>query len=178
MKAGYVRGTYSPAEVKRILDAFAKASCDQVIFDESTHHSAVLDGLLQRLEDGDILVVWRLNCVASSLKDLIRFIRNLTDDGIGFESLTESFKASGESIMPTIELLEKVACFDTPIVDFKAQVALRRTRRSGRPRALGEKDVERAQTRVLEQGQPVDAVARDLGVSRATLYRYLDLVRQ
>jgi len=97
MKAGYVRGVYSSAEVRSIFHAFDGASCSEVIFNVRPQKNRLLERLMRKLAPGDTLMVWTLECAAPTSESLIQLILELNRRQIGFESITEGFAVSKDS---------------------------------------------------------------------------------
>ncbi len=89
MKAGYVRGVYSSAQVQRILQAFNDASCGEVVINVRPQNNHLFTRLLEKLAPGDTLAVWTLGCAAGSSSDLTKLIASLNAKRIGFESIAE-----------------------------------------------------------------------------------------
>jgi hypothetical protein len=97
MRAGYVRGVYSSAEVRSILHAFDDASCGEVVFNVRPQKNRLLERLIGKLVPGDTLMVWTLECAAPTSESLIQLILELNRKQIGFESISEGFAVSKDS---------------------------------------------------------------------------------
>ena len=72
-----------------------------VVFLSSCYRNPELDGCLKALRKGDTLVVWRLDRLGRSLRDLIQLTQDLQGRGIGLESLTEkidTFSTTGKLV--------------------------------------------------------------------------------
>jgi DNA invertase Pin-like site-specific DNA recombinase len=112
---------------------------------------------LKRLEPGDTLVVWKLDRLGRSLPHLVETVNALAARGVGFRSLTEAIDTTtnGGKLI------------------FHIFAALAEGHRSGRPRAMTPEQVKQAR-KMFADGESVAAIARVLGVSRPTVYRYLE----
>lgn len=175
MKVGYVRSANSAEEVDKWLAVLESAECNRIFVGSSTADPArdgTLMALLNRLKQGDTLVVRRFACVANSMPELVSFVAALGSRDVAFESIQEEFKASGEALA----MLEQLTRFERDLRHSSTEPAIRRPR-MGRPRVLSMEDAKRAYHLVFGQGRPVERVARELGVSKATLYRYLEEVK-
>ncbi len=135
--------------------------------------TAAFDAVLNRLSGGDTLVVWTLASAAPSLEALVSLVCQLMEKDISFESLTEQFTTAGKSRASVAATFDQLRRFKDEIKKSHIHRGSH-GQRIGRPRALDERTIEKARIRVVKMGEAIDVVARDLGVSRATLYRYMD----
>jgi DNA invertase Pin-like site-specific DNA recombinase len=93
MLVGYARVSTQDQHLELQRDALEKAGCEKFFSDIASGTKTERDGLEQALEfvrPGDTLVVWKLDRLGRSLKDLIEKINGLQARGIGFKSLQES----------------------------------------------------------------------------------------
>src|SRR4051812_40644730 len=92
MLIGYARISTTDQTLDLQRDALTKAGCTRIFTDTASGAQSERKGLLEALShvrEGDILVVWKLDRLGRSLKDLITRITELNDRKIGFRSLTE-----------------------------------------------------------------------------------------
>lgn len=126
---------------------------------------------------GDTLVVWKLDRLARSLKQLIETVESLEGQGIGFRSLTESIDTTTAGGKLVFHIFAALAEFERGMVRERTRAGLdaarARGRVGGRPRALNTTDLEAAKTLLLNPEITVEQVAARLGVAASTLYRYL-----
>jgi DNA invertase Pin-like site-specific DNA recombinase len=93
MRIGYARVSTDDQNLALQLDALRQADCTKVYEDHLSGARAARPGLtlaLEVLRQGDVLVVWRLDRLGRSLKDLIALIAELEARGVGFQSLQEA----------------------------------------------------------------------------------------
>src|SRR5712692_11092374 len=93
MQIGYARISTGEQTLDLQLDALNAAGCDKVFTDTASGAKTERTGLteaLSHLRAGDTLVVWRLDRLGRSLRDLIDRLLDLNEQGIGFKSLTEA----------------------------------------------------------------------------------------
>src|SRR5690348_12546200 len=93
MLIGYVRVSKREQNEALQIDALKKAGCEKWFLDKITGANFDRKGLNEALAYvrlGDTLVVWKLDRVGRSLKDLIDLINKLRERGIDFISLSES----------------------------------------------------------------------------------------
>src|SRR4051794_33495284 len=97
MRIGYARVCAHAPNLDLQKDALEKARCAPVIVDRARGAEAKRSGLdraRDQLRSGDVLVVWRLDCLGDSLSHLIELMGELERAGIGFQSLAESINTT------------------------------------------------------------------------------------
>jgi DNA invertase Pin-like site-specific DNA recombinase len=92
MKYGYARISTQTQTLDQQVDALKKYGCEQIVLEKkgALKNRPEFDALIERLSDGDTMVVWRLDRVGRSLGHLIRIVKGLGEKGVQFVSLTES----------------------------------------------------------------------------------------
>lgn len=180
MLIGYARVSTAEQSVGLQLDALQSAGVERTFVDEGISGSVSsrpeLDRCLEVLREGDTLVVWRLDRLARSLKNLLELVENLSTRGIHLRSLTESIDTSSASGRLILSVFGALAEFERSLIIERTQAGLAAARlrgaRIGRPMAMSAGQVEQART-LVGAGHRVGDVARSLGVGRSTLYRVL-----
>lgn len=181
MLVGY--GRVSTADQTPALqeDALRAAGCEKLYIE--TISSAKKDrpqlaSALDYLRAGDTLVVWRLDRLARSMRQLIQTVEDLEERGIALKSLTESIDTATAGGMLTFHIFGAMAQFERSLIRERTKAGLTaaraRGRVGGRPRKLDGERLEMARG-LLAADKSVAAVARTMGVSRATVHRALDL---
>jgi len=100
MFIGYARVSTQDQNLHLQQDALKKAGCEKIFVDEVGGTVSDRPGLKQVkniLREGDTLVVWRLDRLGRSLKDLIDWISTLENQDIGFKSIQESIDTTSSS---------------------------------------------------------------------------------
>ncbi len=134
--------------------------------------------LLDKLEDGDVLVVTKLDRLGRSAVDVRNTVEALAGMGVRVHCLAlggmDLTSAAGKLQM---QVLAAVAEFELDLLRERTHAGLARARAEGkvmgRPPALSEQQQQEVQTR-LQRGAPVAALAREFGVGRATVQRLRD----
>jgi DNA invertase Pin-like site-specific DNA recombinase len=163
-------------ELKEVMAALEKAGCERIVVDNGPvgdPQSGMLALVVASLADGDGLIVWSLDSVANSHSELIFLALELENRNIRFRSLTEGFDTQGRQRTAVSAILGQLREFEQQLARRKSQAETGQGRRSGRPRSLSAEGIKRARE-LLKGGGTMDEVAKELRISRATLYRYLD----
>ena len=138
-----------------------------------------LEALLSYVREGDTLVVHSMDRLARNLDDLRRMVQQLTGRGVRIEFVKEALTFTGED-SPMANLLLSVmgafAEFERALIRERQRegisLAKQRGVYRGRKKALSENRIEELLRRI-ENREPKAGLAREFGISRATLYEYL-----
>lgn len=175
---GYARVSTADQNPHLQLDALKAAGCQRV-FDETASGSVKdrpqLRAALEFLRPGDTLVVWKLDRLARSLAQLIDNVKELHEHECGFKSLTEAIDTQTAGGRLVFHIFGALAEFERSIIRERTmaglQAARARGRIGGRPRALGPERLSAATALLRDGGLTIREIARQLGVSEATLYK-------
>src|SRR5689334_11715700 len=135
MLIGYSRISTTDQTLNLQLDALKQAGCGKVFTDTISGAKAERPGLGEALEyvrAGDTLVVWRLDRLGRSLKDLIATITGLHEQGIGFKSLTESIDTTTPGGKLVFHVFGALAEFERDLIRERTQAGLMAARARGR----------------------------------------------
>ena len=178
-RVGYVRVSAFDQNVDRQLEGLA---LDKVFTDKASGKDVdrpQLEAMLSFVREGDIVVVHSMDRLARNLDDLRKLVQSLTKRGIRIEFSKESLAFTGED-SPMANLMLSVmgafAEFERALIRERQRegiaIAKQRGAYRGRKKALSEGKVAELMQRVAG-GEQKAAIARDLGISRETLYQYL-----
>lgn len=135
-----------------------------------------LDRCLEHLREGDTLVVWRLDRLARSLRNLLELVEHLAQRGVHLRSLTENIDTGSASGRLVLSVFGAMAQFERELIRERTEAGLAAAKargvRIGRPNAVSDDKLTQART-LVSAGHRVGDVARTLGVGRSTLYRAL-----
>ncbi|WP_369021749.1 recombinase family protein [Paenarthrobacter ureafaciens] len=178
-RIGYARVSTRDQNLDLQLDALRAAGCDPIYDDTLSGSRSQRPGLtraLDQLRDGDTLVVWKLDRLGRSVKDLLDFAGGLNDRGIGFVSLTDSIDTTTASGRFFFNVMASLAQMERELMIERTQAGLQAAREQGRvggrKRVMTDAKI-RAARKLLSQGTPPKEVAASLGVSVPTLYRWI-----
>ncbi len=181
---GYARVSTDDQNLDLQIDALTKHGIpkSQIFTDKMSGAKSDRPGLakcLDALQDGDVLVVWRLDRLGRSMQHLITVVEDIRGRGIGFRSLSEgaidTTNASGELIF---NIFSALAQFERRLIQERTKaglaVARARGRHGGRPRIESEEaKVLAARKLAGDRSISINNICRTLNISRSTYYRYL-----
>ncbi len=180
MLIGYARVSTDDQNLDLQRDALTQAGCSKLYEDKESGTKAERPGLLMALEvlrNGDTLVVWRLDRLGRSLKDLIALVEKLESRGIALKSLQENIDTSSSGGKLVFHLFGALAEFERNLIRERTQAGLSaaraRGRTGGRPKALDTNKRELAIRLYHERKHSIDELCRMMGISKPTLYIYL-----
>ena len=180
MFIGYARVSTQDQTPQLQLDALKVAGCERSFVEKASgaqRDRPELQAALGYMRPGDTLVVWKLDRLARSLKQLIETVESLENKKMGFRSLTENIDTTTPGGRLTFHLFAVLAEFERSIIKERNMAGLAaarsRGRKGGRPPSLNAKDLAAAKALLRDPGITVEEVAKRLKVSPATLYRHL-----
>lgn len=184
MLIGYARISTADQNPALQRDALLSAGCER-IFEETASGAKTdrpqLAAALAYMRKGDTLVVWKLDRLARSIKQLIETVGQLEASGVKFRSLTENIGTDSAGGRFVFHIFGALAEFERNLIRERTHAGLKaaraRGRKGGRPRSMTPADIQAAQALLAANVAPA-AAAKRMGVSRATLYRHLKPLRQ
>jgi DNA invertase Pin-like site-specific DNA recombinase len=185
MLIGYARVSTVDQNLALQRDALTGAGCGRIYTEQmsgAVSDRPALHDALEFARSDDTLIVWKLDRLARSMKQLIETVETVRVRGIGFRSLTEALDTTTAQGRLVFHMFGALAEFERSLIRERTQAGLAAARRlgrkGGRPPKLTEDDLEAA--RALLVANPdigVTQIAHRLGVSPATLYRYIPAAR-
>ncbi len=179
MLIGYARVSTEDQNLGLQHDALKKAGCKRVLDDKASSVSKDRPGLAAALEharEGDTLVVWKLDRLGRTVKGLIELVEGLQQRQVEFRSLTESIDTSTAQGRMFFHVTAAFAQMERDLIRERTRAGLDAARARGRKggrRPLMTESKKKAARKLLAGGALPRAVAEDLGVSVATLYRWV-----
>ena len=177
MKIGYARVSTDDQHLDLQIDALESAGCEKIFTDKTSGSKKSrpgLDAALEFARADDVLVIWRLDRLGRSLKDLIELVQLLESNGVQFQSLTEEISTTSAGGKLFFHMFGALAEFERNQIRERTQAGLAaaraRGRKGGRPRKLNPE--QQKQIRILSKsGTPITDIAQSFGVSRVTVYK-------
>ena len=139
-----------------------------------------LHRMLDQLREGDVVVVWKLDRLSRSLKDLLLILEKIDQQKALFRSVTEAIDTSGPAGRMMMQMLGSFAEFERAMMRERTQSGLRAARAQGRGGGRRSKFTPEQKATIhamLEAGKTPSDLARLFGVHRATISRVVDKVR-
>ena len=179
MLIGYARVSTQDQNLTLQREALINAGCEKVFEDKVSGTRADRPGLsktLEMLREGDTLVVWKLDRLGRSVKQLVDMVSELNKQGIQFKSLTDSIDTGTTSgrfffhVMASLAEMERELTIERTRAGL--EVAKKLGRKGGRKPKMTDSKIESAK-KLLSSGVPPKEVSKNLGVSVSTLYRWL-----
>ena len=180
MLVGYARVSTLDQKPALQTDALTVAGCERIFTEKASgaqRDRPELKAALEYLRQGDTLVVWKLDRLARSMRQLIETVEDMQVRGIELRSLTESIDTATPGGRLVFHIFGALAEFECAVVRERTNAGLQaardRGKKGGRPKTLGSKDLAVAKAMLADPEISVDEVAARLKISVATLYRYL-----
>lgn len=180
MLVGYARVSKSEGqETAAQFEALRAAGCDDKhIFEETASggrwERPELHRMLDQLREDDVVVVWKLDRLSRSLKDLLTIMEKINEAGAGLRSLTEHIDTVSPAGRMLMQMLGSFAEFEREMIRERTKAGLESARAKGRVggrRPKLSEDQRRVAIEMLEDGKSQADVARLFEVSRATICR-------
>jgi DNA invertase Pin-like site-specific DNA recombinase len=135
MLIGYARVSTVDQNLALQRDALTEAGCTKIFTEQMsgavTDRPALHDAL-EFARSGDTLIVWKLDRLARSMKQLIETVENLRVRGIGFRSLTEALDTTTAQGRLVFHMFGALAEFERSLIRERTQAGLAAARRLGR----------------------------------------------
>lgn len=183
MIIGYARVSTEDQNLNGQIDAIEKYAKDteqefQLYQEkESTRKKRPeLQAALKNLREGDTFVIYKLDRLARSTKELYEISEDLKDRGVQFVSLNDSIDTSTAAGKAMFGMLAVFAEFEREIIRERTQAGLQAARKSGR---VGGRPVipktTKKQIRLLhEAGESATDIAKEYSIGRSTVYKILN----
>ena len=176
MIIGYARVSTQDQNPELKLDALRGAGCEQMFHETATgkfRERPELVACLRAMRRGDTLVVWKLDRLARSLKDLVEIIHDLNQRGVGFRSVTESIDTTSTGGRLVFHIFGALAEFEHSLIRERTIAGLAaaraRGRKGGRKPVMSKADTRKAAAMLSDPAITKAEVAKHFNVSRVTL---------
>lgn len=179
MRIGYARVSTEDQNLELQTQALSKAGCERVFTDKMSGSRNDRPGLkeaLSHLRKDDTLVVWKLDRLGRGVKGLVDLVTDLEAQGVHFQSVTDQIDTSTPAGRFFFHVMASLAQMERELIVERTRAGLAAARRQGRvggrKRLMTESKIEAARQLLTSGALPKD-VAKNLGISIPTLYRWL-----
>lgn len=178
MLIGYARVSSNDQNLDLQIDALKKVGCSRIFSDKITGKRKSrpgLDDALSYLRTGDTLAIWKLDRLGRSVKGLIDLVEKMQEKEIHFRSITDGIDTTTPAGRFFFHVMASLAQMERELLVERTKAGLaaakKRGRVGGRKRVMTSSKLEAAK-KLLAEGMPPKEIARNLGVSIPTLYRW------
>lgn len=183
MKIGYARVSTKDQNLDMQIDALKSHGCSRIYKEKGSSvgkNRIEYDKMLSDLRPGDTLVVWKLDRLGRSLKQLVNLVDELKEKEVHLKSIKDQIDTSSPSGKLIFNIFASLADFERELIIERTQAGLKsaraRGRKGGRPKGLSASAKTKAlaaETLYKEGKLTVNEMARNLNISKTTLYSYL-----
>lgn len=177
---GYARVSAGDQTANLQRGALERAGCDRILTDVASGaraHRPELDHM-DLLREGDTVVVWKLDRLGRSMRNLVDLMATFDERGVRFRSLTESMDTSTPGGALVFNIFGSLAQFERDLIRERTRAGLEaaraRGRKGGRPAKLDGKQVREVRRLYGSKTVTVGQIAAMMHVGRSTVYRCLD----
>ncbi len=177
---GYARVSTRDQSPALQLDALREAGCERTFMEKASgaqRDRPELAAALDYIQAGDTLVVWKLDRLARSVRQLVETAEDLQRRGIGLKVLTQQIDTTTPGGRLVFHVFAAMAEFERELTLERTHAGLASAkalgRRGGRKPAMGPAEVKRAKAMLTDPTITVEEVARQMGVQPSTLYRHI-----
>ena len=179
MLIGYARVSTRDQNPQLQIDALTASGCERIYTEYKSGANLddrpELQNALSFMRKGDTLVVWKLDRLARSLRQLLQTIDSLSEKGIEFKCITTNIDTTTPTGKLLFHLLAVLAEFERSLLIERTLAGMESARQGGRvggrPKVLKPHQVEAA--RAMRKEMTMPQIAKTFGVGVSTLHRYL-----
>jgi len=178
MNIGYARVSTLDQNLDLQMQALRKAGCKKIFREKlsgASRERPEFQRMLDQLRNGDTVIVWKLDRLARSTRDLLETMETIREAGARFQSLSEPWanttSHAGKLIMT---VFAGIAEFERGLIRERTSAGREAARRLGihlgRPRTLNPEQINSVR-RLINEGKSVREIADTFNVHTATIYR-------
>lgn len=179
MKIGYARVSTQEQDTALQLDALSQHGCERIYQEKASGASrrgrVELEKCLASLQNGDVLIVYKIDRIARSLFDLLAILRQLETAGATIKSITEPLDTTNSMGVFVVQILGAVAQLERSMIRERSvagqNAARDRGRVPGRTRSLDPETEAKAVAEYAAGGTSYRALATKYGASESAIKR-------
>lgn len=183
MKIGYARVSTKDQSLDLQIDALKQAGCKKIFQEKKSGKNierSELNSMMGQLREGDIVVVYKLDRLGRSMKDLVSLISTMEKKKVSFTSLQDNIDTTSATGKLVFHIFSSLAEFERDLISERTKAGLEsaraRGRKGGRPKGLSkeaEKTANAAVTLYRSKNFSIKEMCEQLGISKPTFYSYL-----
>jgi len=181
MLIGYARISTQDQNHNLQTDSLKIAGCEKIFTNRVSGTVSERPGLIklkEQIRKGDTLVIWRLDRLARSLKDLIEWVAYLEKEGIALKSLKENIDTSTPTGRLVFHIFGALSEFERSLIVERTYAGLAaaraRGRKGGRPKTLDKDKRDDAVDLYNQKKLTVRKICEMMEISKPTLYKYIN----
>lgn len=185
MLIGYARVSTKDQNLELQWDALTKAGCEMIFQEKASGVKAdrpELEKMMSQLRKGDVVCIYKLDRLGRSLKNLLELVAEFEKRGVGLRSLTDAIDTTTPQGRLVLNIFASLAEFERDLIRERTKAGLEaaraRGRKGGRRSGLSPEAQKKAMLVEMyykEEKLGVDEIAKTVGISKMTLYKYLRL---
>ncbi len=185
MLIGYARVSTKDQNLELQWDALTKAGCEMIFQEKASGIKTdrpELEKMMSQLRKGDVVCIYKLDRLGRSLKNLRELVAEFEKCGVGLRSLTDAIDTTTPQGRLVLNIFASLAEFERDLIRERTKAGLEAARARGRKggrrsglSAEAQKKAMLAEMYYKEEKLGVDEIARTVGISKMTLYKYLRL---
>jgi DNA invertase Pin-like site-specific DNA recombinase len=187
VKIGYARVSTKDQNLSLQIDALKKEGC-QKIYEEKATGAKIdrveLKNMLEQLREGDVIIIWKLDRLGRSLRDLVNLVSEIQGKGAGLKSLNDFIDTTTPQGKLTFHIFAALAEFEREIISDRTKAGLEsaraRGRVGGRPKGLSKEAQNKAivaESLYRQKQMSVNQICKHLSFSKATFYKYTKSIK-
>jgi DNA invertase Pin-like site-specific DNA recombinase len=176
---GYARVSTEGQSLDLQIDALNNYGVEKIFSEKITGKKIdrpQLQEMLKYLRENDTVVVWKLDRIGRSMKDLIDIVNGFQEKGIHFVSLKENIDTSNATGKLIFNIFASLAEFERDIISERTRAGLEAARArgnfGGRPKKADE-NIKLALKMYHSKNHSIPEITRATGISKTSLYRYI-----
>lgn len=185
MKIGYARVSSEDQSLDLQIDALKKAGCKK-IFEDKRSGAGIerpgLNALLNSLREGDVVIVWRLDRLGRSLRDLLALADQFEKEGVGLSSIKDKIDTTTSGGKLVFQVFGALSEFERNLIRERTQAGLAaakaRGRTGGRPKSLDAQQRKLLVKLYNSKQHSISEICKLMKITKPTLYNYLEAERQ
>ena len=179
MKYGYARVSSSGQDLTIQIDALKAAGCETIrqekVSGTSTQGRDELNTLLEFMREGDELVITRIDRLARSVRDLQNIVYDLNKRGINISATEQPVDTKTSIGKCFLDMLGVFAEFETNLRKERQMEGIEKAKEKGVYKGRKPSINVNAVKELKEKGMGASAIAKELGIGRASVYRALEV---